>query len=536
MTLRRWDAATAAVLALLAMTVALTFRDYGISWDEEVHLPYGRMLLSYYTSGFRDDAAFSFINLYMYGGFFDLAATLLHKMLPFGEYETRHLLGGALFLFGLAGGWRLTRLLAEPRAAFIATLCLATTPLLYGHSFINPKDAPFAWFAVWVAYYVCRALGEEGRASRETIAGLGISLGLALGSRILALGLIAEMALIVLFALWVRHGVRGLSTAHAWRAARPFVISLPFALALMALFWPWSVQSPLNIPAALQAFGHSYWHPEMLWNGQVVKADDLPGGYVAVLLAHQLPEYILLGLMAVAVAFLARARTWTRAALAAPRAWQYLFVTLAGLAPVIAFMVLRPTTYNGIRHFLFVVPFLVILAAIGLDQVLEAATRRSRPIGIIAGGLLAILLGRQVVVMADLHPHQYLAFNAVAGGVAGAYGRFDLDYWGESYAEAVRGLTAYVADERHTAGPSRKLRLFVCGSNTSAGYFLPSPLDITDTPKDADFILGGDISNPKCLRLNLPAHRTVVTVTRRGALLSYVLDLRGNGIPPPDGG
>ena len=39
-----------------------------------------------------------------------------------------------------------------------------------------------------------------------------------------------------------------------------------------------------------------------------------------------------------------------------------------------------------------------------------------------------------------LHPLQYAAFNAFAGGVSGAYGRFDLDYWSLAVLPALRQL------------------------------------------------------------------------------------------------
>ena len=135
-----WDMAALAVLALLTAAVLLTFRDYGISWDEQGQAEYGRLLLRYYASGFSDTSVFSFSNLFYYGGAFDLLATLLEKISPFGEYETRHLLGGIIGIFGLAGVWRLGRELGGPRTGLLSLVLLATTARFYGHFFSNPKD------------------------------------------------------------------------------------------------------------------------------------------------------------------------------------------------------------------------------------------------------------------------------------------------------------------------------------------------------------------------------------------------------------
>ena len=45
-----------------------------------------------------------------------------------------------------------------------------------------------------------------------------------------------------------------------------------------------------------------------------------------------------------------------------------------------------------------------------------------------------------------LHPDQYVYYNAFVGGVDGAQRKFKLDYWANSYAEAVRGLEDYLRD------------------------------------------------------------------------------------------
>ena len=58
----------------VAIVAALTFRDYGLGWDDYTHAQYGDLLLDLYTSGFTDTRALSFVNLYEYGGGFDMAA------------------------------------------------------------------------------------------------------------------------------------------------------------------------------------------------------------------------------------------------------------------------------------------------------------------------------------------------------------------------------------------------------------------------------------------------------------------------------
>src|ERR1700724_1242832 len=74
---RTADVAAVVVLLVLAVIAIATFRDYGLGWDDYTHSQYGELLLSLYSSGFTDRRALSFVNLYMYGGGFDMAAAFV---------------------------------------------------------------------------------------------------------------------------------------------------------------------------------------------------------------------------------------------------------------------------------------------------------------------------------------------------------------------------------------------------------------------------------------------------------------------------
>src|SRR5882757_6605120 len=91
-----FDAAAIALLCAVAIIALLTFRDYGLSWDDYTHSEYGDLLLELYTSGLGDRRALSWVNLYYYGGGFDLLAALAAKVLPFTLFETRRLVGATV--------------------------------------------------------------------------------------------------------------------------------------------------------------------------------------------------------------------------------------------------------------------------------------------------------------------------------------------------------------------------------------------------------------------------------------------------------
>ncbi|MBO0736215.1 MAG: glycosyltransferase family 39 protein, partial [Alphaproteobacteria bacterium] len=151
-----WNRLSAALVVLATFAVLLTFRDYGVTWDEDAHNWYGDFVLEYYLSLFSDKTALHWQDLYNYGAIFDTLAAALNRISPIGVYETRHLLNGLVGIIGVIGCCKLARAVGGARAGFIAALFLLLTPNYYGQMFNNPKDIPFAAGVAWSIYYMVR--------------------------------------------------------------------------------------------------------------------------------------------------------------------------------------------------------------------------------------------------------------------------------------------------------------------------------------------------------------------------------------------
>jgi 4-amino-4-deoxy-L-arabinose transferase-like glycosyltransferase len=515
------------IILVLAVLTFDTYRDYGVSWDEQVQNIYGHDLLSYYISDFHDQSAFHFLNLKYYGGAFDLLAAILNSFSPLGEYETRHLLGGVIGLIGFIGAWRLGKLLAGERGGLFALMLMALTPLLYGHNFINPKDAPFAWALLWSIYYICRAIGELPKPKRGTAIGLGIALGLAMGTRVVAVIVLLYCAPAFIAYAIGRYRQLGDARATARELGRflgALWPAIPIVLALTALFWPWVMQSPDNLDIAIELFSHFPWKGEVLFNGHMYHSTNLPWDYLPLLAIYQLPEIALMG-VAAALVFCACALVKGGASLLTDKtALCYSVLVSAVAVPLLDFFIGRPEIYNGIRHFLFMIPPLVMLAGLGLERAYRWACSRARLLGHAVGVVLALAAAWQTFVMVRLHPDEYLYFNSLVGGVKGAAGRFDLDYWGLSLAEAAKDLAPKVKKLGVKAN-GNPWWVYVCGDWLSAAYFFPpeAHMHYTGAQSVADFVIA--IREPHCAE-EVKGKR-VLEVKRGGTVLSYATDLRG---------
>ena len=511
-----------ALLAIAALVAFATFRDFGLGWDDYAHAEYGDLLLAFYASGLSDQRALSWVNLYHYGGGFDLAAALLAKVLPFTVFETRRLTGAVVGLIGLAVVWRTGRRVGGPLAGLIALALLAACPLYAGHAFINAKDAPFAVAMAFLLYALVRVFDEYPRPGLASVVLVGIGAGLALGTRIL--GAFAAFYALGALALSVAIAAQkdGLRTAVA--SAGRFLLRLPPGLllgyAVMALIWPWGVADPLNPFRAVQYFSRFFEEPwDELFGGTLIKVTNMPRSYLPTLLALKLPEILVaLGFCGTIGALIAAFRR----DIAANRRAVLLLLGLAAALPVAVVIAMRPALYNGIRHFLFVIPPLAVLGGLAGAWLFGAMRARGHLAAMLATAVLLVGLAWPIIDMVRLHPYEYTYFNRLAGGVAGARARYMLDYWGLSLKQASQGLAAEIATRKLAKPGDQRWRLAVCGHHRSPQVELGPDFETTWDPKGTDFAMM--LGEFYCRKLDAPL---LVEIVRAGVVYARVYDIRG---------
>lgn len=513
------------VLAAVAVTAGLTFRDYGLGWDDYTHAEYADLLLRMFGSGFKDTAALSFANLYMYGGGFDLVAALLHKIIPLELFETRRLVGAIVGVIGLAVTWRLGRRVGGPLAGLAALLLLALCPIFYGHMFMNPKDAPFAVAMIILMLGLVRLAEEYPQPSPRTILIVGLGAGLAIGSRILG-GLALVYAMIGFIPLFLEElRTEGLRESVR-RFAHVVYILLPglvLGYLVMGLIWPWSIMEPGNPFEALTYFSHFFEKPwKEMFDGAIVSVPDMPWSYLPTLFALQLPEVMLVLMVGAVVGTFA---LLPRPDVSGRRKTILLMLTLAATLPLAIAMVKRPALYNGIRHFVFVIPPMAVLGGVAFGWVMERlrATHRTWQPVVLATFCFGLAL--PLAEMIRLHPYQYTHFNHIAGTVRGADDRFMLDYWGLALKQASDELREQLIERQEVAPGNRKWKVAVCGPQRPAQVALGPDFTIGWDSNAADFAM--TLGEFYCKGLTAPV---MVEIKRDEVVFARVYDIRGRSI------
>ena len=403
--------------------------------------------------------------------------------------------------------------------------------------FNNPKDIPFAAGYVWSLYYVLRSMREFPALPRGLVMKLGLCIGLTLGVRIGGLALLVYLALAAV-AYWIAPG---LSRPHvprpvrSWKSlTRSLAGVLAIAYAVMLAFWPWAQQSPLLHPfRALEEMSRftvsdTGLLARVLLGGEYHHAMNLPATYLPHYMGVKLPELTLVGVAlggVLAVWYLASSSSFSK--IDGPRVARFALLGTAIVAPVGYVIVRESILYDTMRHFLFILPCLYAVSGIALAQALRwlggVGLRRRLMVHV---AFLAAL-GPQILAMIELHPHQYVYYNRVVGGVEGAQGRYEMDYWGNSYKEAVERLARHVETRESPldAGGSirNRFRVDILGPVASAAYYFPDYLEYTEDASAADFVI---TFTRWGLDRRVPGVR-VASVERQGALLSVVVDVRG---------
>jgi hypothetical protein len=474
---RAYDLLSVIGVLLLTAVTLITFRHYGASWDEPGQQEYGEAIVRFYTSGFHDRWAVSFMDVFYYGGIFEVPAALATRLMPFGVFETRHLLGALCGIVGIVGCWKLAHYLGGSGAAFWSGLLLALYPPYYGHMFINSKDIPFAAFSIWALYYLVRLLETETFSTWLAVK-FGIAAGLAMGVRV--------GGLLLLCYFCVFAAVLALSSLRDKKALKQRVlmtlgsaiIAMPISAALMIVSWPYAFSKPvINTLNALAWFS---------------KPSTTPLDYLPRYFVFKLPEVVLLLVaigVCIAARFAVRAGMKGASAIPFPRIISFSLIAFAVLFPLAYAAMRQSRLYDEVRHFLFVIPPLFCLCGLVANAALERLLKNR----LASAGFVALLIGScalQVWLMLVLHPYEYAYYNHLIGGVRGASDHgYDTEYWATSYKEGVRRLADFLRKRDGASFDAKSYKIKLGGAASCARPYFPPNFSATEELSVADAYL-----------------------------------------------
>ncbi len=424
------------VLAALTLltTMVLLSRDFGSTWDERALQRFGEELWDYYTGRIpRSGIDISFGYMRVYGGRVEFLSVAAQHLVAYDIWAVRHFVNAVFGWVGIVFGALMAARLFGARAGWLAALLLVSMPRYIGESMNNPKDLPFAVMMLAGYYYIVTIKPQFPYLSWPHALKLGLVVALTLNVRAMGLVLLGYAGLAI---AGVTIAARDWSPAHLGRTAGRVVAMSLVALLGGSAFWPWAQEQPLTRPfeAFFLTTGFNWGNPS-LFMGQGVAGTDVPWYYLPTWIGLIVPVVVLLGLLF----SLGRLKGDRAARVQLAATWGFV------LLPATAAIVRHVSLYDGIRHMFFIVPPMAVIAAAGWDYVLASCRGRAQ---VVAAAALVVLVAEPMVFQLRNHPNQNVYFTPLIGGPKGAFGRFDMDYWGNCVLEATR----WSADQARRAG------------------------------------------------------------------------------------
>lgn len=464
------------------------FRDYGLTWDEPLFYSYGDALGYAYspTEWFSGD-----FNLYnSYGSsredhkthgpaYLLLARNFVYGIRALGADEASawHLVNFLFFQLGIYFIYRISKRWMSSSASFFTTVLFSFQPLIWGHAFINPKDPPFLTFflaALCLGFEMVDSLESNASDKTKRILIAAIALGIASSIRVLA-----PLAGLLVF-LYFLFGTDASKRPYGWRSFFQYGF---ITVVVMFMTWPFLWENPARNFIDMFILMSSYpTKMAVLFGGTVYSAQELPRRYLPVLLSLNLTEPIwpLFGLgFLVGYWKLIKAR-------ASDFRKQIVSISLVLVWFLLVFtyvIVQKPVMYDGMRHFIFILPPIFIFIGFAFDVISEKLSRIPVHRSVSSALLSFLLILPGVIGIVKLHPYQYAYYNSFIGGTDGAFRTYETDFWLTCYKEAAQEINK-------RATPSSKV-LVLREAYIAATYFDPS-IEVRDLRGDYGLISPGD--------------------------------------------
>lgn len=419
------------IIIFIGLAIPIISFHFGVTSDEVVHQPYGWLLRDYYLSFGKNDNFLNFSNLYLYGGLFDTSVALIqHFFSSTALFEIRHLLNSLTGVIAILFCGLLAKEIAGWRAGILALIFLTASPRFFAHSMNNPKDIPFA------AAYIIGIYGmvvffkqihkPDFKNSFFLVLGIIFLIGIKVGGLLL-------ICYLLLFSL-----VASFNSIYFNKNSKDSIQIVFFSLSISALgylgglfFWPYSHSHPFTHPfLALKTMSHFPHDMRFLFEGKIISSLNVPWYYILKWIVISVPIFVPFGLLFFFFYFFTKTFKEHKFSIA---------ITLFSIIfPLTYVIITKANLYNGWRHMYFLYPPIIVLAAISWDNILQFP-RQKLP-KIIVYSFLFLLIVQPIKWMVKNHPYGAVYFNSITGGVDGAFGNYEIDYWGNSLKECTEWL------------------------------------------------------------------------------------------------
>ena len=421
----------------------LISRDAGISGDEELHYKQSEDVYDYFVSMGKDQDALNTpdTHLQYYGQAPDNFATILAHWFRIDDiYGFRHILSSflgwlAIFVSALFARW-----LKGYGAAILTLVLFAVSPRFLGHLQNNLKDIPFALAYIAGVYYILKLTYINFKSETSSlilflITSIAFSVGIRAGGILLVFYLFFAVFLYFL----IKYFNKEILIWSQVKRTLLLIVIISFSGYLIGiLFWPYALQNPISNPWRSFVLMTNFTTTiRQIFDGQFIWSDFHPWYYLPKYMLITIPIIVSLGLV-MFVIFIKK--------IVEPKHFlTYGFLIFSILFPLIFVILKGSNLYGAWRHFNFLYPGIVILSAIGFYELF--CRSKKIPVRLTVSLFFIVLMLHPLKFMASSHPYYYLYYNQLVGGLKGAYGKYETDYYYATLRSGAEWLQDYLEEE-----------------------------------------------------------------------------------------
>ena len=454
----------------------------GQAWDENFHIIHGKVVLDYLFSLGKVDVN----TLYRenYSSIYWSLSYLLTQLLPIKyQIESSHLVNLIFSLSVIFGIGKLGKELFNKKIGKIIFLILFFYPAFFGHMAINSKDTILALSHVWISYLIIRYLKKQDNKKKiyNYIFYVAILVAVSVGIQLVFLGSLAPIILFALMDIYIFKIFTSKNFSKKkllYDSLKCFII---FYL-LLILFWIDVHSNILILPFKIlvETFSDNFWTgwPANLINGNYYLSSEVPKSYFLTNLLYKTPEYILVSYLFF-IFLIIRSKKFFK------QRFKFFYhkiflIMIILLFPNFILFVMPYPLYDGMRLFIWTLPYLCIVPGITIYYLME---NFKYLIPKISSFFLIILTSYFLLIFFSLTPFHYTYLNILNGKSVNWYKKFENDYWGSSVKELIKNINLNNNEILTIAG---------CGVNTDvAKNYLAKRGYIVNfvSPNEANYII-----------------------------------------------
>lgn len=404
----------------------------GQSWDQGHSLMLGKITLDYFFSlGVIDNRIpYSEHNSTLYY----TTQYFLTNLFP-SQYriEISHLVNLVFSLGSIYGIKKLSKELFNYKVANITFVILFFFPIYFGHMSFNSKDTILAFSHVWIVYLIFKYLKNQNikDKSNSYIIYIGILASLATGIKLPFIGSLIPIFLFMMIDIFFLRKI----VKKSFKVKRFFLdivkCFLIFYL-LLVIFW---IEVHPNIITLPFSFLEQAWYgwPYNLTNGIYSASNDVPKTYFLINIIYKSPEYFLISYLFFLI-LMFKSKNFFNKRFEFFNYKLFFIISILIFPSLILFIMPFPM-YDGIRLFLWSLPYFCIIPALTIYYLVENINRIKAKLALL---FVSALIFYFLFSFFSMTPYQYTYLNLFIGDKKHAYQKFENDYWGSSLKELIK--------------------------------------------------------------------------------------------------